>query len=162
MLKSTFNRWMKVLCIFTLVFFVMSMTGAAACSKTSSTCSKTSSTYSKCKTDAINDSFSLNPSQTSKAFNVLANDKGCGLKVTTTGYITTSKGGKVLMKSNGTFTYVKPVACSNKSDSFTYKAVNKYGVYDTAKATLNFKCSTSCTKCSSCAKTSKCTKCSCK
>lgn len=163
MVKFTYTKWMKVLCIFTLVFFVMSMTGAAACSKTSNTSSSTSSsTCSKCKTDAINDSFSLNPSQTSKTFNVLANDKGCGLKVTTTGYITTAKGGKVLMKSNGTFSYVKPVACSNKSDSFTYKAVNKYGAYDTAKVTLNFKCSSTCSKCSSCTKTSTCTKCTCK
>ncbi|HII79011.1 MAG TPA: hypothetical protein HA261_01025 [Methanosarcina sp.] len=155
MLKFVFNKWMKVLCIFTLIFFVMSMTGAAACSKTSSTCSK-------CKTDAINDSFSLNPSQKSKTFNVLANDKGCGLKVKTTGYITTAKGGKVFMKSDGTFSYVKPVACSKKGDSFTYKAVNKYGVYDTAKVTLNFKCSTTCSKYSGCSKTSTCTKCSCK
>lgn len=157
MLKSVFNKWMKVLCIFTLVFFVMSMTGAA-CSKTSTS----SSTYSKCKTDAISDSFSLNPIQKSRTFNVLANDKGCGLKVTTTGYITTAKGGKVLMKSNGTFSYVKPVACSYKSDSFTYKAVNKYGVYDTAKVTLNFKCSTSSSRFSSYTRTSSCTGCSCK
>lgn len=155
MLKSVFNKWMKILCIFTLVFFVMSVTGAAACNKTSGTCSK-------CKTDAINDAFSLKPSQTSKTFNVLANDKGCGLKVTTTGYITTAKGGKVMMDSKGKFSYVKPVACSNKSDSFTYKAVNKYGVSDTAKVTLNFKCSSSCSKCTNCSKTSTCKKCSCK
>ena len=154
MLKFAFNKWMKVLCIFTLAFFVMSVTGAAACSNSSSTCSK--------KIDAVNDAFSISPSQTSKAFNVLANDKGCSLKVVTTGYITTAKGGKVLMRSNGAFSYVKPVACSDKSDSFTYKAVNKYGVYDTAKVTMNFKCSTSCSKCSTCTKTSTCTKCSCK
>lgn len=154
MLKFAFNKLMKVLCIFTLAFFVMSVTGAAACSNSSSTCSK--------KTYAVDDVFNISPSQTSKAFNVLANDKGCGLKVVTTGYITTAKGGKVLMKSNGAFSYVKPVACSNKSDSFTYKEVNKYGVYDTAKVTMNFKCSTSCSKCSTCTKTSTCTKCSCK
>ena len=90
MLKFAFEKWMKALCIFTLVFFVMSMTGAAACSSSSST---------KYKTDAISDTCSVSASQTSKTFNVLANDKGCGLKVVTTGYITTAKGGKVLMKS---------------------------------------------------------------
>ncbi|KKG07404.1 Ig-like domain-containing protein [Methanosarcina sp. 2.H.A.1B.4] len=156
MLKFAFDKWMKVLCIFTLVFFVLSMTGAA--------CSSSSST-SKYKTDAISDTYKVPASQTSKTFNVLANDKGSGLKVVTTGYITTAKGGKVLMKSNGAFSYVKPVACSKKSDSFTYKAVNRYGAYDTAKVTLNFKCSTSCSSCtrtSTCSKTSTCTKCSCK
>jgi hypothetical protein len=125
----------KTLGILTLVFFVMSMTGAAACSGSSCSASKTSASKT---IDAKDDIFTI--SCTKKSHNVLSNDKGTGLKVVTTGYITTAKGGKMYMKSNGTFTFVKSVSCSKKSDSFTYKIVDKYGKYDTAKVTLNFKC----------------------
>ncbi len=130
----------KIMCVFTLVFFVMSMTGAAACPK--------------CKTDARDDKFTVDLCKKSNCFNVLKNDKGCGLKVVTTGYIKTAKGGQVLMKSDGSFCYVKPVSCSSKSDSFTYKAVNKNKQYDTAKVTLNLKC-TDCSKKSSSSSCSK-------
>jgi hypothetical protein len=126
----------KTLCIFTLVFFVMSMTGAA--------CSKSNN----CATNARDDTFTVDTSKTSKSYNVLSNDKGCGIKVDSKGYLTTSKGGKVYMKSNGSFKYIKPVSCSKISDSFTYKSVNKYGKYDTAKVTMKLKC-TSCSSCSS-------------
>jgi hypothetical protein len=148
----------KTICIFTLVFFVMSMTGAA--------CSKTDA---KCKTDARDDKFNVDLCKKSNCFNVLKNDKGCGLKVVSTGYIKTAQGGKVMMEKNGKFCYVKPVSCSKNSDSFTYKVVNKNRQYDTAKVTLNFKCTDcskkSCSKCTSiCAKnptSSACTSCSC-
>jgi hypothetical protein len=152
----------KTICLFTLVFFVMSMTGAAACSGAS--CKKADS---RCKTDARNDTFKVDLCKKSNCFNVLKNDKGCGLKVISTGYINTAQGGKVLMQKNGKFCYVKPVSCSKNTDSFTYTAVNKYGQRDTAKVTLNFKCtdcSKSCKKCASiCAKCPTCPSCtSCK
>jgi hypothetical protein len=146
---------LKTLGIFTLVFFVMSMTGAAACSSgacnsCTKSCTKCTSTTSSasCKTDAKNDVFTLNPCKSIKCFNVLKNDKGCNLKVVTTGYITTAKKGKVLMKSSGTFCYSKPVSCSMGSDSFTYRAVNNKGQYDTATVTLKFTCY-GCSSCSS-------------
>ncbi|MGV8077185.1 MAG: Ig-like domain-containing protein [Methanosarcina sp.] len=123
----------KTACTFMLVLFVMSVTGAAACSGGS--CSAT-------KIDARDDKFTV--SCTKKSFNVLSNDKGSGLKVVTTGYITTAKGGKVYMNSNGSFKYVKPVSCSKGSDSFTYKAVDKYKKYDTAKVTMKLVCSGTC------------------
>jgi hypothetical protein len=85
------------------------------------------------------------------------NDIGAGKKVVTTGTIKTAKGGKVTMKSCGTFCYTKPVSCSKGSDSFNYKAVNKFGQFDNAQVTLKFKCSGcsscssgSCTRCTSC------------
>ncbi len=147
----------KTICIFTLVFFVMSMT-AAACP------------YSKAKekVDAKDDRFKVDLCKKSNNFNVLKNDKGC-VKVVTTGIITTAKGGQVYMQSNGKFSYVKPVSCSKSSDSFTYKAANSRGQYDTAKVTLNFKCTDcskkSCSKCASiCAKnpnSPQCTSCKC-
>jgi len=145
---------LKALSIFMLIFFVMSMTGAAACSKCTScsSCSSSScSSCSTCKTIAKPDSFNFSPSK--KCGNVLSNDNGCGLKVTTTGYIKTAKGAKVYMKSNGYFCYY-PASCSKTStisDSFAYKAVNKYGKYGTAKVTIKYKCS-SCSGCSTCSK----------
>ena len=84
----------KTIGIFTLVLFVMSMTGAAACSNGS--CSKTNA---KCKTDAREDTFKVDLCKKSNCFNVLKNDKGSGLKVVS--YVKTSQGGKVKMKSNG-------------------------------------------------------------
>jgi hypothetical protein len=139
---------MKTLCIFTLIFFVMSMTGAAACSKSSCStgscsscsCSSCSSSCSACKTVAKADTFKFTPSK--KCGNVLSNDKGCGLKVTTTGSIKTAKGAKVAMKSNGYFCYY-PVSCKTGTitDSFTYKVTNKYGKTATAKVIINYKCS---------------------
>ena len=125
MQKSIF----KTICAFTLVFFVMSLTGAAACSGGSCSASKI---------DAKNDKFTVTCNN--KSFNVLKNDKGQGLKVKTTGYIKTAKGGKVYMQSNGTFKYVKKVACSKGSDSFTYTAVDKYKKTDSAKVTLYLTC----------------------
>ena len=82
----------KTLSVFTLVLFVMSMTGAAA------TC-----TLCKAKADTFNFSPSL------KSGNVLKNDSGSGLKVVSMSK--SSKGGKVTMKSNGSFSY-KPASCS--------------------------------------------------
>jgi len=149
---------MKTLCIFTLIFFVMSMTGAAACSGSScsssckscsssscKSCSSCSSSCSACKTVAKADTFKFSSSK--KCGNVLSNDKGCGLKVTTTGSIKTAKGAKVAMKSNGYFCYY-PSSCKTGTltDSFTYKVTNKYGKTATAKVIINYKCST----CSSC------------
>lgn len=138
----------KSLGIFMLVFFVLSMTGAAAICK---------APY--CKMDARNDVYTLNPCKVTKCFNVLSNDLGAGRKVTTIGKIATTQGGEVTMKSNGVFCYTKPVACSKLSDSFTYTAINKYKQTDNAKVTLKFTCA-GCTKCPSgkckCASCSKC------
>ncbi|HWQ49966.1 MAG TPA: Ig-like domain-containing protein [Methanosarcina sp.] len=128
----------KTICVFTLVFFVMSMTGAA--------CSNT-------KTNAINDTFTCKSKSCS--YNVLSNDKGSNLKVTTTGTITTKLGGKVTMYSNGKFTYTKPSSCKKScTDSFKYCVKGKNGS-DCATVTIKIKCS-SCSSGSSC---SSCTTC---
>ncbi len=112
----------KTLSVFTLALFVMSMTGAAA------TC-----TLCKAKADTFNFSPSL------KCGNVLKNDSGNGLKVMSVSK--TAKGGKVTMKSNGSFCY-KPASCSKTTvkDSFTYKVKNNCGKYSTAKVTINCRC----------------------
>jgi hypothetical protein len=136
----------KLLCIFILAFLVTSMTGAAATCNTAA-----------CKMDAKNDVFTFNSCKGTKCFNVLPNDIGAGKKVVTTGVIKTAKGGQVTMKSCGTFCYTKSVSCSKGTDSFTYKAINKFGQTDTAKVTLKFKCS-GCSSCSS-GSCSKCTSC---
>ena len=104
----------KTICVFTLVFFVMSMTGAAACSKA--------------KVDAKDDKFTCNCKSKSCCYNVLKNDKGSNLKVTTTGTIKTAQGGKVTMQSNGKFCYTKPASCSKScTDSFKYCVKGKNG-----------------------------------
>lgn len=143
----------KTICVFTLVFFVMSMTGAAACSS----CSKC-----KVKTDARDDTFTCNSK--SCCYNVLKNDKGCSLKVTSpTKCITTKMGGKVCMQSNGKFCYTKPAKCSKSfTDSFKYCVKGTDGRTDCATVKINVKCS--CTKCASiCAKCPTCPSCiSCK
>jgi hypothetical protein len=112
----------KTLSIFTLVFFVMSMTGAAA-------------TCSLCK--ANTDTFNFSPSL--KSGNVLKNDKGTGLKVVSVSKC--SNGGIISMKSNGTFSY-KATKCSKTviKDSFTYKVKNSCGKYTTAKVIINYRC----------------------
>jgi hypothetical protein len=127
----------KTICVFTLVFFVMSMTGAA------STCTT--------KTDAKNDVFTCNCKSCSKTCsgNVLSNDKGCNLKVTSAGCFTTAKGGKVCMQSNGKFTYTKPASCTKScTDSFKYCVKGKNGS-DCATVTIKISCS-SCSSCSTC------------
>ncbi len=85
------KNMLKALGIFMLVLFVMSTTGAAACTL--------------CKAKA--DTFSFSPSL--KCGNVLKNDKGSGIKVVSMSK--TTNGGKVTMKSNGAFCY-KPASCS--------------------------------------------------
>lgn len=127
---------LKTICIFTLVFFVMSMTGAAC-----------GNGNCKTKTDAINDTYSIKLKScpnTKYCFNVLSNDKGCNLKVTTCNTITTKLGGKVTIQSNGKACYKAPSKCSKKSctDTFTYKIKGKDGKVDSAKVTLKLKCST--------------------
>ena len=120
----------KTACTFMLVLFVMSVTGAAACSGGS--CSAT-------KVDAKNDKFNFSPSK--KSGNVLSNDIGSGLKVVSVSKL--KNGGKVTMKSNGSFSY-KGTSCSKTGtikDSFTYKVVDKYGKYDTATVSIIYKCS---------------------
>jgi hypothetical protein len=128
----------KTICVFTLVFFVMSMTGAA------STCTT--------KTDAKNDVFTCN-CKTCKtgtcSGNVLSNDKGCNLKVTPKCF-TTAKGGKVCIQSNGKFTYTKSASCTKScTDSFTYCVKGGDGKTDCATVKINVKCS-SCSSCSTC------------
>jgi hypothetical protein len=68
----------KTLCVFLIISFVMSVTGAAA------TCSSS-------KTVANADTYSLSPNSKC-AGNVLSNDKGTNLKIASTGYIKTAKG----------------------------------------------------------------------
>ncbi len=124
----------KTICIFTLVFFVMSMTGAAAAYDTA--CNK-----NKCKTDARNDAFTCNCKSKSCCYNVLSNDKGCNLKVTSTGCFTTKLGGKVCMESNGKFCYTKPAKCSKScTDSFKYCIKGKDGKTDCATVTIKVRC----------------------
>ncbi|MDW5550817.1 Ig-like domain-containing protein [Methanosarcina sp.] len=120
---------LKTVCVFTLVFFVLSMTGAAA-----SSC--------KTKTDAKNDTFTCNCKSKSCCFNVLKNDKGCNLKVVKTGCYTTAKGGKVCMESNGKFCYTKPASCKNScTDSFSYCVIGADGKKDCATVTIKTACS---------------------
>ncbi|MHB8101485.1 MAG: Ig-like domain-containing protein [Methanosarcina sp.] len=129
----------KTLSVFMLALFVMSMTGAAACSGSSCSASKTcsGSSCSVSKPVAKADTFNFSPYKSSG--NVLSNDKGTGLKVVSISK--TTKGGKVSMKSNGSFSY-KP-ASSYKTgtirDSFTYKVADKSGRYTTAKVTITYK-----------------------
>ncbi|WP_292388114.1 Ig-like domain-containing protein [Methanosarcina sp. UBA5] len=121
----------KTICVFTLVFFVLSMTGAAC----GNDC--------KTKTDAKNDKFTIE--NCAKYFNVLKNDKGCNLKVTTTGTIKTKLGGKVTMKNDGKFCYTKPANCKKScTDSFKYTIKGCDGKTDSAKVTLIVKCSDCC------------------
>lgn len=110
---------LKTICIFTLVFFVMSMTAAA--------------TNTVCK--AYSDKFSFSPSKNSG--NVLSNDKGSGIKVVGTSKPTNS--GKVTMKNNGVF-YYNPASSSKTTiqDSFTYTIADKYGKKSTAKVTISY------------------------
>ncbi|HET8686341.1 MAG TPA: hypothetical protein VFM18_06715 [Methanosarcina sp.] len=137
----------KTICIFTLVFFVMSMTGAAAAPK-------------NCKTDARDDKFTCNCKSKSCCYNVLKNDKGCNLKVTSTGCFTTKLGGKVCMQSNGKFCYTKPASCTKScTDSFKYCVKGTDGKTDCATVKINVKCN-SCSKCTSiCAKCPTCPDC---
>ena len=111
----------KAIGIFTLVFFVVSMTGAAA-------------TCTPCKANA--DTFNLSPSKNHG--NVLSNDSGSGIKILNTSK--TTNGGKVIMYSRGDF-YYKPASSSKTTvrDSFTYTIVNKCGQKSTAKVTINYK-----------------------
>ena len=130
---------LKTICIFTLVFFVLSMTGAAC--------------NNNCKTDAINDSYSIslkscpNTVYCFKYTTLLNNDKGCDLKVTTTGTYKTTLGGKVTVYSDGKFCYKASAACCSKkcctcTDTFTYKIKGNDGKTDCAKVTLKLKCPT--------------------
>jgi hypothetical protein len=116
------KKMTKAIGVFTLVLFVLSMTGAAA-------------TCTLCKAKA--DTFSFSPSL--KCGNVLKNDQGSGIKVVSMSK--TTKGGKVTMKSNGAFCY-KPASCSTTAikDTFTYKIKNKCGQTSAARVTINYKC----------------------
>jgi hypothetical protein len=115
----------KALGVFTLALFVMSMTGAAA------------GTCTLCKAKA--DTFNFSPSMHSG--NVIKNDGGSGLKVVKMSSCT--NGGKVTMKSNGIFSYMR-ASCSITTktvrDSFTYTIVNKCGQKSIARVTINYKC----------------------
>jgi thiol-disulfide isomerase/thioredoxin len=111
----------KTLSVFTLVLFVMSLSGAAA-----------TSTICKANTDI----FNFSPSKYSG--NVLSNDKGTGIKVVSVSK--TTNGGKVTMKSNGIFTY-KPASSSKITiqDRFTYTIIDKFRQNNSAKVTINYK-----------------------
>ena len=115
------KKMTKAIGVFTLVLFVMSMTGAAA-------------TCAPCKANP--DTFSLSSSKYSG--NVLSNDKGTSIKVASVSK--TTNGGKVTMKTNGIFTY-KPASSSKTTirDTFTYKIKDKCGKYSAAKVTINYK-----------------------
>jgi hypothetical protein len=117
------KKMIKAIGVFTLVLFVLSMTGAAA-------------TCTACKAKA--DSFSLSASK--NCGNVLKNDTGKALKIVSMSKCT--NGGKVSMKSNGAFCY-KPASCSKTGtvrDTFTYKIKNSCGQTSTAKVTITYKC----------------------
>ena len=122
----------KVLGTFMVVFFLVSVTGAAAAASGSNPV-------------ASADTFNLSPSQKCSSSSVLSNDKGTGLKIATTGYIKTSKGVKVYLKSNGYVCYypASSFKTGTITDSFTYKIVDKYKRYSTAKVTIYYKCSSS-------------------
>jgi len=126
------NAVYKTLCVFMLVLFVMSVTGAAATSSGSTS-----------KPVANADTFNLSPSN--KCGNVLSNDKGNGLKIATTGYIKTARGTKVYLKTNGYACYypASSFKTGTITDSFTYKIVDRYGKYSTAKVTIYYKYSSS-------------------
>ena len=117
------KKMIKAMGVFTLVLFVLSVTGAAA-------------TCNLCK--AKTDTFSFKPSL--KCGNVLKNDTGKNIKVVSISKCTS--GGKVSMKSNGAFCYT-PKSCSKTGtirDTFTYKIKNSCGQTSTARVTINYKC----------------------
>ena len=118
------KNMIKAIGVFTLVLFVLSMTGAAA------------STCSLIKANA--DSFQMTP--TKHCGNVMGNDQGTGIKVVSMSKC--SNGGKVTMKSNGNFCYTRGT-CSRTgtiTDTFTYKIQNKCGRTSTARVTIHYKC----------------------
>ena len=117
------KNMIKAIGVFTLVLFVLSVTGAAAA-------------CSLCK--ANNDAFKLNPSL--KCGKVLKNDKGDGIKVVSMSKC--SNGGTVAMKSNGAFCY-KPAFCSKTGtikDSFVYKIRSSCGQTSTARVIIFYEC----------------------
>lgn len=117
------KNMIKAIGVFTLVLFVLSITGAAAACTT-------------CKAKA--DSISLSAAK--NCGNVLKNDTGKSIKVVSISKC--SNGGKVSMKSNGAFCY-KPASCSKTGtvrDSFTYKIKNNCGQTSTARVTITYKC----------------------
>ncbi len=117
------KNMIKVIGVFTLVFFVLSMAGAA------DVC-----TLCKAKADSYKMTTSLH------CGNVLKNDQGTGMKVVSMSKCTS--GGKVTMKSNGAFCY-KPASCSatgTVTDSFTYKIKNKCGQTSAARVRITYKC----------------------
>lgn len=71
MLKFVFNKWMKMLCIFTLVFCHINDMSSSMHHRRSSM--QSNGVYSECKKNVVDDTFSVLPSQTSKKFYVLAN-----------------------------------------------------------------------------------------
>lgn len=100
----------KTICVLTLVFFVMSITGTACDNVVSK----------KCITNARGDIFACKSKSKSNCYQVLENDKGCNLTVTSAGCSPTRHGGKVCMQSNGNFCYTKPANCGSDIDSFKY------------------------------------------
>lgn len=115
------NAISKTICIFTLAFLIMSVTGAAA----------TTCTPSKANADTFYFSSS------NHCGNVLSNDKGTGIKAVS--YLKPTNGGKVTMYSNGYFCYTPASSSKTTVDSFTYRIINKCGQYSTAKVTINYK-----------------------
>jgi len=117
------NAISKTIGIFTLVFLVMSITGAAA-------------TCTPCKANA--DTFNLSSSKNHG--NVLSNDIGKEFKIV--GTSKTTNGGKVTMNSKGIFSY-KPAKNFRHhdtiKDSFIYKIKDKNGKTDTAKVSITYK-----------------------
>lgn len=113
----------KAIGVFTLVFFVLSMAGAAE-------------VCTLCKAKA--DSYKMTTSK--HCGNVLSNDQGSGIKVVSMSKC--ASGGKVTMKSNGAFCY-KPASCSKTgtvTDSFTYKIKSKCGQSSAARVRITYKC----------------------
>lgn len=117
------KNMIKAIGVFTLVLFVLSMTGAAA------------ATCKPCKANP--DTFYFSASK--HCGDVLSNDQGAGLKVISR---TNPKYGTVTMKSNGNFCY-KPNTCSKTGtirDSFVYKIRSSCGQTSTARVTIIYTC----------------------
>lgn len=116
----------KAICVFTLVFFVMSMTGAAVAVEG----------HHKSPT-AVDDRFVYHGNKP-KYNNVLNNDIGRDLKVQSVGVIKTTNGGKVRMYSDGYFIILKKPCGNCASFTYTVREDNKWGKTDTGCVKLIF------------------------
>lgn len=117
------KNMIKAIGVFTLVLFVLSVTGAAASS--CSSCIAKPDSYSLTKTKNMGST-------------VLKNDKGSNLKVVS---VTKCSKGTVSMRSNGAFTYkAKSCAKGTITDKFRYTIKNSCGKTSSAWVTIRYRC----------------------